>query len=258
MRALLEAAGIELIEIPAGRYLVGARDGTPCLAKPPNRTWDDYPLATPERWIDVARPFWISKALITDRQVRALDARHPGSADAAAIVSYTDATVLAKARGASVPTWWQWEIAIRGPEPFTYPWGNELVLSKLTLRSEWYASASQTMDQELVLIDGFGDYAKASSPFGLVDVAWIGVEWNVCDGESSDVMPSAGPIVRSACDTGAMAYMVPGARPKTYGDLRKVTNAFSGPIAACYAHEPIREYGRYLYPRAAFRLVTLG
>jgi hypothetical protein len=254
-RALLEAAGIELVEVPAARYLVGAPPSTPRLAKPPRRTWEGYPYATPETWIDVERPFWISRDLVTQRQLRELD---PKKAD-----NGTDEPALLTSRNADLspairtPTWWEWEIAMRGPEPFLYPWGNELELAKLKLATEIQDHPDGR--ERVVLIEDFGDYARATSAFGLRDVARIGVEWNRVDNARlppEAAMPETGGIVRSASDIGAMAYLVAGVRPNTGGDIRPASRAFSGPIAACYGLARPPESGRYLYATAAFRLVV--
>lgn len=253
-RARLEAAGIELVEVPAARYLVGAAPSARRLAVPPRETWEGYPLATPETWIDVERPFWISRGLITQRQLRALDARADDGGDVPALLTSRNADLSPAIR---TPAWWEWEIAVRGPEPFSYPWGNELELAKLELTTQTHAHRGGT--DELTLIEDFGDYARATSPFGLRDVVRVGVEWNRVDNTRlppDEAMPEAGGIVRSASDTGAMAFLVPGIRPNTGGDTRLFTRAFSGPIAACYGLARPPGTSRYLYPLAAFRLVV--
>jgi formylglycine-generating enzyme required for sulfatase activity len=246
-RARVEAAGIELVEVPAGCYLTGVSASVPRLARAPRETWDGYPRATPETWVDVERPFWISRGLITERQLYAIDPRAGAERDEPADLTSRNADRYAPA--IRTPTWWEWEIAVRGPEPFLYPWGNELDVTKLRL----------TASDDLVLIDDFGDYAKSTSPFGLRDVARIGGEWNRVDNARlppGAAIPDDGGIVRSASDCGAMAYLVPGVRPSTGGDLRLAARAFSGPIAACYGLPRPPGTHRYLYATAAFRWVV--
>jgi sulfatase-modifying factor enzyme 1 len=291
-RERLEAAGIRWIDIPSGRYLVGATAGSKLMARPPQFSWRNYALAMSERWIEVTEPFAISRSLVTFDQVakltgERLDADEPPLAinltealagnprlqaiaalrwrnpDGIADVPFAEAQRIANEHDAALPRWYEWEIAVRGPEPFAYAWGNTLDLDRLTLRSHWYDDGMTrpgNKDQHLVLIDSFGSYASAVSPWGLEDVARIGREWNTC--HEGQPFADDNRLVRSASDVGAMAYMVPGIRPGTYGrDVDAKERAFSGPIAACYGHAspPGHDLGRgFLWLRAAFRFVIRG
>jgi formylglycine-generating enzyme required for sulfatase activity len=263
---LLELAGVAMVEIAPGSYLVGSVGDVPPYAVKPQSTWFGYPFVHKQQWIPVITPFWISRALITNGQARAL-VPSAIAADAPAgepaELGYYRALELGTAIGADLPTWYEWEIAMRGPQPFHYPWGDELDLSKLTLRTFSYALSysSYSMralegdeDQTVVMLESFGEYAMAVSPFGLVDVARPGIEWN----RELESYSSLG-MARSACDVGAMAFMLPKVRPNavdTLGDRVKGLHPFSGPISASYGVPVRHELGATLWQTGAFRLVV--
>ena len=46
-------------------------------------------------------------------------------ADPALELPYKTCVKIAKALGATIPTWQQWEAAVRGPQAWLYPWGND-------------------------------------------------------------------------------------------------------------------------------------
>lgn len=170
------------------------------------------------------------------------------------------ASKVASALGASLPRWHEWEIATRGPEGRLYPWGDEIDLEKLSLEIQDYSVDEESVmgyycyDQFVYFIHSFGVYADASSPFGLVGLARAGREWNLRHKGTPD---AAGRyILRSISDLGAMAFMIPGIRPNTWGggnDWYKTKKhlAFSGPVLPCYAPATvgIRERGEAIIER---------
>jgi hypothetical protein len=144
-------------------------------------------------------------------------------------------------------------------------------LAQLSLEYQDYSVDEESVmgyysyDQEIYFIHSFGSYANISSPFGLVELAWPGREWNYC--EPDDPLADTPYILRSIADLGAMASMIPGIRPGTWGaeGWRRTKRhlAFSGPILPCYAAGTVGmqqdEHGQVireaLYPEAGFRLV---
>jgi formylglycine-generating enzyme required for sulfatase activity len=174
---------------------------------------------------------------------------------------------VAEALGASLPRWYEWEIATRGPRGWRYPWGDEMSLSELSLEVKDYSVDEESVmgyysyDQDVVFIRSFGSYADQASPYGLTGLARPGREWNLCH----DGQPTAEEryVLRSISDLGGMAYMVPGIRPRTWGGREwpktYVDIAFSGPILACYAPPAVGvTWDGPLYREAGFRLVYRG
>ncbi len=105
----------------------------------------------------------------------------------------------------------------------------------------------------------FKEYAQSESPFGLMDLARIGREWNRTD--DTYPLPDDDFILRSLSDLGTVAVMVPGIRYNSWRNNPWIyKRAFSRPTLPCYALSTVGEnpnlgYGNPLYPEAAFRIV---
>jgi hypothetical protein len=186
-------------------------------------------------------------------------------------LSAGEAAQITTALGASLPSWYEWEIATRGLQGWLYPWGNELDCNQLGLEHQDYSIDEESVmgyysyDQDVYFIHSFGPYIKMPSPFGLVGLARPGREWNCC--EQGEPLPDETYILRSISDLGAMAFMIPGIRPNTWSaegwHVTKRELAFSGPVLPCYAPGAVgmrkdgdgRWVGEKLYGEAGFRLV---
>lgn len=237
---------MDFVEIPPGKYVVGVGPNVKHLAIEPAYTWPEYSLATGEQMIEIDRPFSITRDLVSTHDYQRAMKQRASGPDEPIALEYLQARIAARNSGAALPRWYEWEIAVRGPEPFLYPWGNELDLAKLTLRAlSYYSELGIT---RATAIDSFGDYARAESPFGLRQLAHLGQEWNEGFGKH-------GQIIRSLCDVGAMRYMMPGIRPGTVETTEsRGAQPFSGPTAACYGVEQPDGY-RHIIQSAYFRLV---
>ena len=180
-------------------------------------------------------------------------------------VDKVSASQIAAVLNADLPRWYEWEIAARGKEGLLYPWGNEYTPGSLALEHQDYSMEDEGVmgfyryDQEVIFIHDFKEYAQKESPFGLMDLARIGREWNRVD----DIypLPDDSFILRSLSDLGTMAVMVPGIRYNSWRNNPWIyKRAFSKPPLPCYALSTVGEnpklgYGHQLYPEAAFRLV---
>lgn len=185
--------------------------------------------------------------------------------DPAISVDKTLARQIANALGADVPRWYEWEIATRGKEGFLYPWGDDYFPESLSLESQDYSMDDESVmgfyryDQDVFFIHDFKEYVTRESPFGLIDLARIGREWNQT--YESLPVPDDAFILRSLSDLGTMAEMVPGIRYNSWrNNAWDYKRAFSKPPLPCYARSTVGEnpelgYGKVLYPEAALRLV---
>lgn len=126
-------------------------------------------------------------------------------------VSYDEAERYCRFVNKRLPTGPEWEVALRGPQLFTFPWGNELPAPGRTNgcdhRCAIEASAATGSNYEPVwsdkdFDDGFafsapvGTFVGDMSPYGVLDLAANVAEWTDPKGEPSDL-------------GGAIAYSLP-------------------------------------------------
>ena len=156
-----QKAGIELVKIPAGKFLYGD---------------DKKPVYLDE--------FWIGRTPVTDRQYQVfVDATghappehwsgkrvHPAKLNHPVVfVSWDDAQAFCEWAGLFLPTEQQWEKAARGTDGRKYPWGNESPTADLCNFNKHVG------DTTLV-----GRYSpQGDSPYGIVDMA--GNVWEWCE-----------------------------------------------------------------------------
>ena len=160
--------GAELIEIPAGEFLMGSsaddKDADPS-EKPQHSVYLDA--------------YYIYKNDVTVAQYRkfcnATGRAMPGAPSRGWIdthpivnVSWDDASAYAQWAGAALPTEAQWEKAARGTDGRIYPWGNDWDASKCS------NSVGHTAEQTSPV----GSFPSGASPYGVLDMA--GNVWQWC------------------------------------------------------------------------------
>ncbi|HRV91256.1 MAG TPA: SUMF1/EgtB/PvdO family nonheme iron enzyme [Anaerolineae bacterium] len=158
----------DMIEIPAGRFLMGSETGEP----------DESPEH--EVYVDA---FYMDKYEVSNAEYRACvtagGCTQIEKADSASITGYRDdptydnypalavtwdqAVAYCQWSGKRLPTEAEWEYAAGGPDNLTFPWGNEFV-----------AEYSAAVDDEVQPVDA---YATDNSPFGLRQMAGNVGEW---------------------------------------------------------------------------------
>lgn len=158
----------DMIEIPAGRFLMGSTTGEP----------DESPEH--EVYVDA---FYMDKYEVSNVEYRACvkagGCTQIEKADSALITGYRDdptynnypalavtwdqAVAYCQWADKRLPTEAEWEYAASGPDNLTFPWGNEFV-----------AEYSAAVDDEVQPVDA---YPTDASPFGLRQMAGNVGEW---------------------------------------------------------------------------------
>ena len=157
--------GATYVSVPAGEFAMGSDD--------------DYADVAPTHTIFLD-PYWIMEREVTNAQYAAclaaggctaspandlwddpVGANHPVTN-----VDWNQAVDYADWVGGRLPTEAEWEKAARGPNGFTYPWGEELPNELL---ANVDAPTGDTMP--------VGSYADGASPYGALDMAGNVEEW---------------------------------------------------------------------------------
>ena len=131
---------MQLVVIPAGKFLMGSALSAEQLASQYGTNSDYYEDELPQRTVTITRPFYMGVAEVTQAQYKAVMGAEPwkgrsfvaeGEANAASYVSWNDATEFCKRVSAKVgrtvrlPTEAEWEYACRGGSTSRYGCGDE-------------------------------------------------------------------------------------------------------------------------------------
>ncbi|MBL8851916.1 MAG: SUMF1/EgtB/PvdO family nonheme iron enzyme [Planctomycetaceae bacterium] len=151
--------GSEMTRVPAGLFLQGADNAEPNAAPM-------HPVELSGYYIDV-REVTVGQYLKYWKELRPTPGRaanEDAPADMpAAGISWRDADGYLEWVGKELPTEAEWEKAARGPNQFTYPWGDGRVL--------WH------MPRTPAQIDLVGSYPADRSIYGVFDMAGNAREW---------------------------------------------------------------------------------
>ncbi len=168
------ADGMQMIYIPAGRFVMGSTEADPCAHL------DEFPRHTVS--LDA---YWIDRTEVTNAQYQACvetgicqpatscswgepTYENPAKADHPVVcVNWFSAGDYCAWVGGRLPTEAEWEYAARGADERRYPWGDEF-------DSELCNSSEAGIDETTPA----GQFSPlGDSPFGLVDVAGNVWEW---------------------------------------------------------------------------------
>jgi formylglycine-generating enzyme required for sulfatase activity len=195
---------IEMVEIPAGEFLMGSSDRD-SLAHSDEK---------PRRKGFLLNDYWIARTPVTNRMwkkyikesgyqpvktdhdgdyLKHWNGNQPpaGKLDHPVVyVSYIAAMAFCDYYGLILPSEAQWEKAARGVDGRLYPWGDEPPTSKLCNFNDNVGDTTPV-----------GSYERGVSPYGLVDCA--GNVWEWCTGEHKPPAFRGGSFnllnVRCAC-----------------------------------------------------------
>jgi len=153
-----------------------------------------------------------------------------------------------EAVGGRLPTWQEWEAAMRGEEGWLYPWGDDLDLNALTFQKPvpWeidlkpratgsdHSALEVTHDSDPVRgqstrLHSWGVYGFGKSPFGLRAAARWGFEWNTANGDLGPGRPAT-HLLRTMGDYYTQ-FIFEGGDEAKRGNHR----SFSGPVLPLYA-----------------------
>ena len=159
-RIVCQKDGSTLALIPAGLYTQGV-DGAEPNAGPV------HPIELSAYYMDITEVTLDQYLRFRSDQkpapARPLNEASPGNHPALGL-PWRDAQAYCKWAGKELPTEAEWEQAARGPNGFTYVWGNDP-------RVVW--QRSRTTEQ----IDSVGSYLADRSPYGVFDLAGNAREW---------------------------------------------------------------------------------
>lgn len=261
--AALEKAGISFAHIPGGIYHIGWSGTCPIAVIPKDVDYqhlnavDEADVETPDYyisttlltldvWSELQSMFDVGSIISDDMLSDRLDDEYVIEMEPFLAASICDFL------GISIPYYYEWEIAARGPHGSRYPWGDSLDLTSLELKRVELSHPEDSGDGaarssgDVVFLSSFGPYRSAASPSGLTQLARFGREWNL----TRDDFPLPEKVIlRSLSDLGLMTAPAKNSLGLPDGGPAGASRAFSGPDLTCYASD------KAIFPRAALRLV---
>ena len=172
--------GMEIVYIPAGNYVIGSLDSDPVawiVEKPQHRVslsayWIDKTLVTNGMYARCVQAGSCPAKLKLNSYFRGSYFGNPEFADYPVVfVTWDDAQKYCTWAGRRLPTEAEWELAARGTDGRTYPWGNTPPNCNLLNFGNGVAKFC-TGDTTAV-----GKYPQGASPYGLLDMAGNVWEW---------------------------------------------------------------------------------
>eukprot|EP00668_Euglena_longa_P011955 GGOE01014377.1.p1 GENE.GGOE01014377.1~~GGOE01014377.1.p1 ORF type:complete len:648 (-),score=263.01 GGOE01014377.1:249-2192(-) len=312
MKHRLEDVGFHFIKVPAGTYALGKPPHVPperVCDPQSNNTVAPYfcdqveyslpgdchlsdGLITVRGWQRLVKAFPHLGGLVTEKDVELCryNVIHPSAGgereatvvekdvqeeDPALELPFDRCTVIARSLGMRLPTWQEWEAAVRGPKSHLYAWGDEYdpvrVETEVMIHGWRGPNPNYGKPNRMGLKDtavevhhslalsrlcNWGAYADTVTELGLRDVLRFGKEWNSANRDVLCHLPEErvdGQVLRSGCDLHSVNDVHSWETPVKDELLTSNHRAFSGPMAFCL-RPPKFFGGGKLAPRAAFRL----
>lgn len=174
------AAGISLMLVPSGSFLMGSDD--------PEAAPNEAPLTQ-----TTVSAFYLSRWPVTNAQYELFDPAHnakrapkAGDDNPVVYVTYADAMRFCAWLGQRdrrkyrLPTEAEWEYAARGTDGRKFPWGNRLDADDLANLADANKSlpwAERTINCGFATTSPVGSFPRGASPFGMEDMAGNVWEW---------------------------------------------------------------------------------
>jgi len=187
---ILSEARIEMIYIPSGDFLMGSESGESGFSE------DEIPQHSV--YLD---GYWISMMPVTNGMynacIKAGKCRYSASTEVnprfidekfsdhpVVYINWSDAQRFCKWIGGRLPTEAQWEKAARGPDGWTYPWGD--------MRPNMHTTNAKNMVGDTTKV---GMFAEDRSYYGLYDMGGNVREWvfDWYDADYYDISPKKNP-----------------------------------------------------------------
>lgn len=150
---------VEMVLVPAGSFMMGDSSSGEV---------DELPVHLQR----IEQPFWIDRYEVTNEQFRSLGGKAghgsnwPAPLRPRERISWDEAKAFCEKRGGFLPTEAQWEWAARGPQNYTYPWGNTWVPNRVNWNRSGQAG---TLD--------VGSFPGNASWVGALDMSGNVWEW---------------------------------------------------------------------------------
>jgi len=231
--------GIEMVFIPAGRFIMGSPEGEP------GRQGDEGPLHS----VHITRPFYLAKYEVTNAQFRRFRPRHTSARyrelpldeakQPAVRVSWLDANDFCRWARLRLPTEAEWEYACRAGTRSRYWWGDDEAEAG---RHANVADRSFAATHPGVRTFDTDDGHVAAAPVGTYDSnAWglydmIGNVWEFCADRYDALYYSTSPEKDPECTLPGRYCVVRGGSWRSNPQYGRC--AFRNKSAQTYPHDP--------------------
>jgi formylglycine-generating enzyme required for sulfatase activity len=164
--------GVEMVLVPAGCFMMGSTDEQIDYAVSLGGQRERFADEQPAHQVCFEEPFWMDRTEVTNAQFAVFGGQAASSSNwtednrPREQIAWSEANSFCESRKARLPTEAEWEYAARGPENWTFPWGNKFVSDNVVYSGN---SGNQTAE--------VGSRPGGVSWVGALDLSGNVVEW---------------------------------------------------------------------------------